>query len=113
MSMRILLFLVTILPAILHGQINRSATELAKENIRSYLTGKIFKAEPYQPISYGELKPENEKNADAKWTIVHKFKITEIKVGPAKKLSVQKPYDFIFYLDDRMEVVGARSYVAE
>jgi hypothetical protein len=111
--MRIILIVVFMLPAFVHGQINRSATELAKENIRSYLTRKIFKAEPYQPISYGELKPENEKNADAKWTIVHRFKITEIEGEAAKRLSVQKPYDFIFYLDDRMEVIGARSYVSE
>ena len=108
--MRIILFVVAMLPAFVHGQINRSATELAKENIRSYLTRKLFKAEPYQPISYGELKPAKERNADATWTIVHKFTITETEVEADKKLSVRKPYDFIFYLDDRMEVIRARSY---
>jgi hypothetical protein len=108
--MRALLFVVIILPAFVLGQINRSATELAKENIRSYLTHKIFKAEPYQPVSYGELKPEKVRNADARWSIVHKFKITEIEVEADKKSSVQRPYNFIFYLDDRMEVIGARSY---
>jgi hypothetical protein len=108
--MRILLFAVIVLPAFVHGQINRSATELAKENIRSYLTRKIFKAEPYQPISYVELKPEQIRDVDARWSIVHKFKITETEVEASKKFSVQKPYNFIFYLDDRMEVIGARSY---
>jgi len=112
--MRALFFAVIILPAFVHGQINRSATELAKENIRSYLTRKIFKVEPYQPVSYGELKPEKERNVDTKWSIVHKFRITETEVEADKKFSVQKPYNFIFYLDDKMEVVGARSYfVAE
>jgi len=108
--MRILLLVVIMLPAIVYGQINRSATELAKENIRSYLTRKVFKTEPYQPISYGELRPENERDVDARWSIVHKFKITETEVEANRKFSVQKPYKFIFYLDDRMEVVRARSY---
>jgi len=108
--MRFFVLLVTILPAFLYGQINRSATELAKENIRSYLTHKIFKTEPYQPISYGLLKPEKERNIDVKWTIVHKFNITETRVERDKKVAIQKPYDFIFYLNDRMEVVRASSY---
>jgi hypothetical protein len=110
--MRIILFMAIMLPALVRGQINRSATELAKENIRSYVTRKLFKAEPYQPISFGELKPQKERNADTRWSIVHKFNITEIKGQADKKLSVQEPYDFIFYLDDRMEVIGARSYMA-
>jgi hypothetical protein len=108
--MRVLLFAVIIIPTFVHGQINRSATELAKENIRNYLTGKIFKAEPYQPIFYGELKHEKERSVDARWSIVHKFKITETEMEADKKFSVQKPYNFIFYLNDRMEVVRARSY---
>jgi hypothetical protein len=108
--MRILFFLATLFPALLHGQINRSATELAKENIRSYLTDKIFKQAPYQPVSYGELKPEKERNVDARWSIVHKFNITETEIEAEKKFSIQKPYNFIFYLDDRMEVIRARSY---
>ena len=108
--MRVVFFLATVLPAFLHGQINRSATELAKENIHNYLSDKIFKEAPYQPISYGELKPEKERNADAKWSIVHKFKITETEIEADKKLSIQKPYNFIFYLDDRMQVIRARSY---
>ena len=108
--MRVVLFAIIVIPGIVNGQINRSATELAKENIRTYLTHKIFKAEPYQPVSYGELKPERERNFDARWSIVHKFKITETEVESEKKLSVERPYNFIFYLDDKMEVIGARSY---
>jgi len=108
--MRTLVFLAVILPVFLHGQINRSATELAKENIQSYLRNKIFKQAPYQPISYGELKRENEKGTDATWSIVHKFQITETEVEAQKKFLIQRPYNFIFYLDDKMEVVRARSY---
>jgi hypothetical protein len=108
--MRILIFLATILPAFLQGQINRSATELAKENIRGYLTHKIFKTEPYQPISYGELKPEKQRSIDARWSIEHKFRITETKIEEDKKMAIQKPYNFIFYLDDKMQVISARSY---
>ena len=108
--MRFFVFLATILPVFLHGQINRSATELAKENIQSYLRNKIFKQAPYQPISYGELKHENEKSTDASWSIIHKFNITETEVEAQKKFLIQKLYNFIFYLDDKMQVIRARSY---
>lgn len=108
--MRTLFCLAIALPAMIHAQINRSAAELAKENIRTYLTGKIFKDASYQPISYGELKPEKERNEETKWIIVHKFKITETELEVDKKVSVEKPCDFIFYLDNRMQVIRARSY---
>jgi hypothetical protein len=92
------------------AQINRSATELARENIRNYLTDKIFKNAPYLPVSYGELKPQHDRSAEIKWTIVHKFKITEAQLDEDKKVFIQKPYDFIFYLDDKMKVLTAMSY---
>lgn len=108
--MRRLLFLAMILPFIGRAQINRSATELARENIRGYLMEKIFKDASYQPISYGELKPERAHNEDIKWTIVHKFTITEKEIEADKKTFVEKPHDFIFYLNNKMEVIRARSY---
>ena len=108
--MRRLVLVIILLPAIIHAQINRSATELARENIRNYLAGKIFRNVPYQPVSFGELKAQKVRNGDTQWSIVHKFKITETEVEADKKISIQKPYDFIFYLDNKMQVIRARSY---
>jgi len=108
--MRTLIFLFWLFPAMLSAQINRSATELAKENIHEYLTAKIFKSCPYQPISYGELTPLDNQNTDVKWAIVHKFEITETKIETDKKVAIQKLYEFIFYLDNKMKVLNARSY---
>jgi|SRR5947207_11881772 len=107
---RAIIFLLCASPVLINGQINRSATELAKENIHEYLTGKIFKSHAYQPVSYGELKFLGKRDKEVKWTIVHKFEITETQKGADKKVEVQRPYDFIFYLDDKMRVLGARSY---
>jgi hypothetical protein len=107
---RLVIFLLCAVPALTNGQINRSATELARENIHEYLTDKLFKSHPYQPISYGQLKAVDKKSRDVKWSIVHKFEITETLREADKKIEVQKPYDFIFYLDDKMRVLGARSY---
>jgi len=105
------IFLLCTFPALSNGQINRSATELAKENIHEYVTDKIFKSHAYQPISYGELKSVGTKDREVKWSIVHKFEIPETQREADKKVEVQKPYDFIFYLDDKMRVLGARSYL--
>jgi hypothetical protein len=111
--MRITLFLLLLLPAVLRAQINRSATELAKENIQEYVTSKLFNGHPYQPVSYGELKSREEKNQEAIWFITHKFEITETETHADKKISVQKPYNFIFYLDKKLKVRRAESYFLE
>jgi hypothetical protein len=107
--MRLMIFFCAF-PVLLNAQINRSATELAKENIHEYLTDKIFKSDPYRPVSYGELRALDEKHSEARWSIVHKFEITEVQNEAEKKVSTQKPYEFIFYLDEKMRVLLARSY---
>ncbi len=48
-------FFFLLLPVFGKAQFKRSATALAKENIQTYLTQKIFKDQPYQPVSFGEL----------------------------------------------------------
>jgi hypothetical protein len=111
--MRTILFLSLLLPAVMNAQINRSATELAKENIQQYLTGKIFNGHTYQSISFGELKSRKEKNAEIVWSIEHKFEITETQTYADKKVSVQKPYKFIFYLDEKMKVRKAETYYSD
>ena len=108
--MRIIIFLLLFLPVVINAQINRSAKELAEENIREYLTAKIFKGQTYQPVSYGELKPRKEKNPDVAWNMEHKFEITETQVHADKKTAVQKPYRFMFYLDEKMKVLKAEAF---
>ena len=102
-----------LLPSVLHAQINRSAAELAKEHIQEYVTSKLFSGHEYQPVSYGELRSREEKNQEVIWSITHKFEITETETHADKKISVQKPYNFIFYLDKKMKVRRAESYYLE
>jgi len=111
--MRITLLLLLLFPAILEAQINRSASELAKENIQEYVTSKLFNGHQYQPLSYGELRSRDDKNQEIIWTITHKFEITETETHADKKISIQKPYNFIFYLDKKMKVRRADSYYLE
>jgi len=107
--MRIILFLLLLFPVFTQAQINRSATEFAKEKIGEYITNKLFKGNTYQPVSFGELREWNEKGSDIKWSITHKFEVTEIQNNYGKKSSVQKPCKFIFYFDDRMKIVRAET----
>jgi hypothetical protein len=111
--MRFILLITLLLPVTLQAQINRSATELAKENIQEYITGKLFSGHQYQPVSYGELKSREDKNDDVVWAITHKFEITESEAHADKKVSVQKPYVFIFFLDKKMKVRRAARYYLE
>ena len=107
--MRVLLLLLLLAPVALKAQVNRSATELAKENIGEYVTGKLFKGYSYEPASYGLLKSRIEKNREMKWSIVHEFGITEKQAGTDKLAVVQKQYKFIFYLDEKMKVISAQT----
>jgi hypothetical protein len=108
--MKKMIFLLMLLPAVLNAQFKRSATELAKENIQEYLTGKLFKNQPYQAISYGELVARKEDDPSIVWSIEHKFAITEVEAGVDKKTAVHKLHKFMFYFDNKMHVVRADSY---
>ncbi len=108
--MRLTLFLLLILPVIGNAQINRSATEFAKDNISEYITTKLFKGYPYKPVSYGELKSREEKNSGITSFIEHKFEITEVQTTAGKKAPVQTPYKFVFYFNEKMKVVRAETY---
>lgn len=107
--MRIILFLLLAFPVIVNAQINRSATEFAKEQVTEYLTSKIFKDIHYKPVSFGELKPLNEKQHEISWSIDHDFEITESHDDADKKGLVQRPYKFTFYLNNRMKVIKAEA----
>jgi len=111
--MRITLFLLLIFPVVINAQINRSATEFAKEKIEDYVTGKLFKNNSYKPVSYGKLKPLDEKNSGIKWVIQHEFEITESHSNTGKMEFVHKPYRFAFYFDEKMKVLKAESWDAK
>jgi regulatory protein YycI of two-component signal transduction system YycFG len=111
--MRRIVFLLWFLPVTVNAQINRSATELAKENIQEYITEKIFNGRQYQPVSYGELKPRKEENPDVVWSIEHKFQITETQTYADKKILAQKPHKFMFYLDRKMKVLRAETFYSD
>ncbi len=111
--MRRIVFLLSLLPVVVNAQINRSATELAKENIQEYIMEKIFNGRQYQPVSYGELKPRKEENPDIVWSIEHKFQIAETPTYTGKKIPLQKPYKFMFYLDRKMKVLRAETFYSD
>ena len=109
--MRIIIILAFILPSFLNAQINRSATELARENIQIYIENKLFKDHQYKPVSYSVLKPDAD--AEAVWTINHTFEIITSPVVSSSKTtatSTIKFYKFAFYLDRKMEVFKAIRY---
>ncbi|MBK5269445.1 MAG: hypothetical protein JJE22_00395 [Bacteroidia bacterium] len=108
--MRITFLLLLIFPFIINAQINRSATEFAKEKVKEYITTKLFIDNSYKPVSYSELNSFIEKKSGIAWFIKHEFEITESHNDAGKKVFVQKPYRFTFYLNEKMEVVRAEYY---
>ena len=107
--MRIVIIFLLILPSFVDAQINRSATELAREKIQEYIETKLFKDMPYKIVSYGDLKPYTQPKPETTWTIEHIFEITETKMEADKKITVRKPYRFFFFLDKKINVVGAEN----
>ena len=107
--MRTILFLLLLIPAVSNAQFKRSATELAKDNIRDYLTQKVFKNLSYHPISFGELTENRGGGSKFSSLIEHKFAITGIESHENMKVPVQKEYMFVFYFDDKMKVQMAES----
>ena len=107
--MRILLVLLLILPFFSKAQVNRSANELARENVQEYIVSKIFKDLPYKSVSYGELKPQKQAHSEIIWSVNHKFEILDSQFVADKKIAVRKPYYFSFYLDKNLQVIMAES----
>jgi hypothetical protein len=107
--MRTIIFLLLLIPALSNGQFKKSATELAKDNIRDYLTQKLFKSLSYQPISYGELIDNKAGSSTFTSLIRHKFSITEVESHDNIKVPVQREYLFVFYFNDKMKVQMAES----
>ena len=92
----------------LYAQENRSATELAKENIIDYITSKVFPGKEYSPVAYRPLETfESRYKSDIAWTIGHEFRISSKTKDKSEKAST---YGFLFYLDKKMSVLRAESY---
>ena len=105
----IVLFLV--FPLVVHAQVNRSASQLAHENIQDYLKSKLFKDQPYYPESFGDLKPQKKDHSETAWIMEHKFQVMEKKDKETKQTSAldTHQYWFFFALDKKMRVVKAES----
>jgi hypothetical protein len=108
--MRLLLFLFLAIPFFSKAQVNRSAREFAGEQIREYITTKLFKDQAYHPVSFGELKTRDEKKSEISWTIEHKFEIIQMHTGTGKATAILKQYKFIFFLDNKMKVIRAQGF---
>ena len=111
--MRLLIIFLLLTPLVSTAQINRSAKEFASERIGEYITTKLFKDQPYKPISFGVLKSHQEKDLEIIWELEHKFEVSDIQYTGDKKTTVSKPCRFIFYLDRQMNVKRAESYAVE
>jgi hypothetical protein len=108
--MRSLIFLSLILPLFATAQINRSARELASEQVRDYVTRKLFKDQPYKSVSFGELKAHKENDSEIAWKIEHQFEITAVHKFSDELPGTSKSYKFLFYLDSKMKVLRAESF---
>ena len=110
--MRLLILLLIILPFFSVAQINRSANELACERVKEYVQTMLFKNHSYKAVSYGQLKPFSKTNSHIMWTIEHKFEIAA-PVFSDNKTGNLKAYNFSFYLDKRLKVLRAESFMRE
>jgi hypothetical protein len=98
------------LPFISKAQIDRSANELAHENVKEYINTKLYKGRFYKPVSYGQLKENKVHNTDIIWVIDHRFEIGEVQKKSDKGFTaVQQPYKFLFYLDRKLRVIRAEN----
>jgi len=110
--MRLLILLLVTIPFFSDAQINRSANELAFERIKEYVETRLFKDLTYKAVSYGQLKPQSKPHSQVMWSIEHKFEIAS-PVFSENKSSNLKQYNFSFYLDKKLKVLRAESFMSE
>lgn len=106
--MRIILFILLIIPFVPKAQINRSANQFARERVEAYLHNKLLKDQAYKTVAFGELKPQEADKKGVMWTMdcsLDKLDRREREAG-----DTTKPSRFIFYLDKRLNVLRAESY---
>ena len=109
--MRTALFLFLLIPALSNAQFKRSATELAKDKIREYVTEKLFKNVSNEPISFGELTANSAGGSTFSSLIKHRFAIIDTESHESIRTPVQKQYEFVFYFNDKMKVQMAERII--
>ena len=97
--------ILLLLPVLTHAQINRSARELAQENIEEYLSKKIFKDQPIQPGTIEELVTYQPNRAGITWKVQYKMELKEKQSDGDSTHNV--PCKFTFYLDREFMVLLA------
>ena len=108
MRLGILVIIILAMNTFSFSQENRSATELAKENISAYLQEKIFSGKIYSPISFQPLTSYKvPRKTNIAWTIGHEFRILAESFDNSTK---ESRFGFLFYLDKKMAVLRAESY---
>jgi hypothetical protein len=103
--MRILFLLFLLAPVVCSAQINKSATELAREKVQEYVVNKLLITPLYESSSYGELKPQLLTRTKASWGMECRF---ETQKNSSSGLN--QAYRMFFYFDKRMKIVRAESY---
>ena len=102
--LRIVIILL-LLPALSHAQINRSAKELAQENIEEYLSKKIFKGRSIQPGTIDDLVAYQPNSAGIIWKVQYKMELKEKETDADS--THKTPCKFTFYLDRQFMVLVA------
>ena len=106
--MRKAIIFLFLIPIFAHAQINRSARELAEENIETYLK-KIYRDQPHYIASLGEPQIYQSNSINADWIITCTVgvgnKEEKKDIGRNGNFS-----NFMFYLNRKMQVVSAEAY---
>jgi len=112
--MRLILIFLWLLPFLSSAQINKSANILAQEKVQEYLKTKIFKRQSINSLSFAELKSRKNIEYGVEWSVEIKLQIEENrKISSEKTIIVQQPYQFVFYLDKKLQVIKAVSMLVQ
>jgi hypothetical protein len=107
--MRILFLLLMIIPFCARAQINKSAIQLAHENVDEYVTSKLFRNKFYTSVSFGILKERKDPDKETVWEMDHVFVIEEKHSTGSSASSTKQAYRFTFYFDNKMNITKAES----
>lgn len=105
-----LFILLLTIPFYTRAQFNRSAIELAHENIEEYLKSKLFRNKTYTSVSYGQLKEKKDADKETAWELNHIFTIEDGRQADNRdSTSTKQEYNFTFYFDRKLNVIKAET----
>jgi len=107
--MRILFLLLLIIPFCTKAQINKSAIQLARDNVDEYVKSKLFRSKFYTSVSYGLLKERKDIDKETVWEMDHVFVIEEKHTVGSNPATSKQEYNFTFYFDSKMNITKAES----